>query len=72
VLDIPENIPLRVLDIKPLRQALVEYNSHSFDVFDIQHPESGQPVKLYFNIDLPKGWLESHSDAEPGQVDHEE
>jgi hypothetical protein len=58
VIDVAEEYAvLRALGIEPSRQSLVTQDGHEFDVFDVNHPKTGKDARLYFNIDLPKGWL---------------
>lgn len=69
VIDVPEEYAvLRVIGLKTLGQELVIYGDHQYDVFTVQHPETGARHKLYFNIDLPKTWLRAHLDEQ--QADH--
>lgn len=59
VLSIPEEYTLlRVLGFRPAGQRLIQHEGHWFDVLNGQHTESGEAVELYFNIDLPRQWLE--------------
>jgi hypothetical protein len=51
---------LRVLGLVPGRQRLVEHEGHWFDILDGQQRDSGAAFELYFNIDIPHGWLGSH------------
>ena len=60
-LSVPEEyVALRMLGLAPAGQRLVEHEGHSFDILTARHPESGQTVELYFNIDLPRRWLGDH------------
>lgn len=61
VISVPEeHTALRILGLKLTRQALVEVDGHWFDVIDTHHPTTDEPMQVYFNIDLPRGWLEQH------------
>jgi hypothetical protein len=54
VIDIQEEYLLcRLMGLVPRGQALTNHEGHWFDVLDMQ---SGD--KLYFNIDLPRQWLD--------------
>ena len=60
VISVPEEYTvLKVLKLKPAQQALIQHKGHWFDMFDVQHPDTGS-FKLYFNIDLPHNWLQAH------------
>jgi hypothetical protein len=54
---------MRVMGLRPQGQSLVEHQGHWFDLLDARHPASGDPLKVYFNIDLPQGWLVDHMGA---------
>lgn len=58
VLDTSEEyLVLRILGMVATKQELMQHDGHWFDV---QHtrPSQGDPLKLYFNIDLPYTWLQ--------------
>jgi hypothetical protein len=58
-ISVPEEYTLlRLMRLKPAGQALQQHQGHWFDVFDVDHAQTGEPRKLYFNIDLPRTWLE--------------
>ncbi len=48
---------MRILRLPAGSQALVEHEGSEFDVVTIKNPQSGQELVLYFNVDLPKKWL---------------
>jgi hypothetical protein len=48
---------LMVLRLEPGSQKLVEHNGSEFDVLTVKDTRSGDGAELYFNIDLPKKWL---------------
>ncbi|MSU47010.1 MAG: DUF4919 domain-containing protein [Lacunisphaera sp.] len=48
---------LRVLQLEVTNQSLVEHNGSEFDVMKVKDTESGAEGVLYFNVDLPKKWL---------------
>ena len=48
---------MRILRLPAGAQALVEHEGSEFDVVTIKNPQTGQELVLYFNVDLPKKWL---------------
>ena len=48
---------LQVMRIASAKQSLVEHDGSSFDVLTVKDPGSGKESDLYFNIDLPRNWL---------------
>jgi hypothetical protein len=48
---------LRVMGFVPGNQRLVQHEGHWFDVLSGRQRDTNDPVELYFNIDLPRGWL---------------
>jgi hypothetical protein len=59
VLSIPEEYTLlRVMGLRPDGQRLEQHAGHWFDVLNATHTESGRPLQVFFNVDLPRGWLE--------------
>jgi len=61
VISVPEeHTVLRVLGLRLVRQTLIQVDGRSFDVIDTHHPASGEPMQVYFNVDLPRGWLAQH------------
>ena len=49
---------LRVLSLEIIMQSLREDHSHQYDVFECPHPHTGKIIEVYFNVDLPMGWLD--------------
>ena len=49
---------LRVLNLEIIMQSLREDMSHQYDVFECPHPHTGKIIEVYFNVDLPMGWLD--------------
>lgn len=49
---------LRMLRLQPGNQSLQEHGASQYDVMQVQVPSSDKPVELFFNIDLPKQWLD--------------
>ena len=49
---------LNLRGLRPAGQALIHANGHSFDRLRAVGGEGGEPVTLYFNVDLPLAWLE--------------
>ena len=48
---------LRILRLESTNQSLVEHDGSEFDVMQVKDTESGREGVLYFNVDLPKKWL---------------
>ncbi|MBN1678894.1 MAG: DUF4919 domain-containing protein [Anaerolineae bacterium] len=48
---------LRIMRLVPDSQSLRQHQGHAYDVLQARDPASGQQHALYFNIDLPTGWL---------------
>ena len=62
VLAVPEEYTLlRMMGLRPRSQALIQHEGHWFDVIDATHAQTGAPVRVYFNIDIPHAWLQTHS-----------
>jgi len=49
---------LRVLSLEIIMQSLRENNGHQYDVFECPHPHTGKIIEVYFDVDLPMGWLD--------------
>jgi len=49
---------LRVLSLEIIMQSLREDKGHQYDVFECPHPHTGKIIEVYFNVDLPMGWLD--------------
>ena len=49
---------LRILRLQPAGQSLREHNGSQFDVMEATAPGSDKKIELFFNIDLPKQWLD--------------
>jgi hypothetical protein len=49
---------LRVLSLETIMQSLRENDGHQYDVFECLHPHTGKIIEVYFNVDLPIGWLD--------------
>jgi hypothetical protein len=67
VLSIPEEyLVMRLLGFRTTGQRLVQHEGHWFDVLSAQRGEDEPGFELYFNIDLPKNWLQNNiaSDAD--------
>lgn len=61
VIDVAEEyVLLQVMGFKPSGQALQQHNGHWIDAMDAEHLVSGDRITVYFNIDLPRKWLDSH------------
>ncbi len=48
---------LRVMGLVPGNQRLVEHEGHWFDILSGRQRDTNNAMELYFNIDLPRGWL---------------
>ena len=48
---------LRVLGLQVTGQSLRENGGSEFDIMQVKNPRSGADITLYFNVDLPKKWL---------------
>lgn len=48
---------LNFLGFKLKRQSLRELNGHSYDEMEVINEETGETSVLYFNVDIPFGWL---------------
>jgi hypothetical protein len=48
---------LRVMGLVPGNQRLIEHEGHWFDILSGRQRETNSNLELYFNIDLPRGWL---------------
>lgn len=49
---------MHVLHLDVKQQRLVTHEHSQYDVFAVHDPRAGKDFDLYFNIDLPKGWLD--------------
>ena len=43
--------------LKKIKQSLVKADGHSFDKMDVENTKTGDRKTIYFNIDIPFGWL---------------
>lgn len=55
-----EYAALHLLKFETIKQSLVSHGKSQFDVFVVKNPRTGEQSEVYFNIDLPKGWLDHH------------
>jgi hypothetical protein len=61
VIDVSEEYTLlHVMGFRPSGQALLQHEGHWIDALDAEHRETGEKIKIYFNIDLPHNWLHDH------------
>jgi len=66
VISVPEEYTvLRVLGLRAIQQALHQIDGHWFDVVDVQHRTTGASMQVYFNVDLPRGWLSDPAENSP-------
>ncbi len=58
VISVPEEYTLlRVMGLRHSSQSLSNHDGHWYDVLDVTNA-AGQAAKVYFNIDLPRNWLQ--------------
>lgn len=55
-----EYLILDAFDLKDGDQALIEKDGHFYDVHIFKDAANGQPLEIYFNVDLPRQWLTEH------------
>lgn len=59
VLSIPEEyLVMRLLGFRATGQRLVQHEEHWFDVLSAKRGEDEPDFEMYFNIDVPKTWLQ--------------
>ena len=49
-----------IFKLEMVKQRLVRHNGSEFDVLTVRSRESGKEFQLFFNVDLPKGWLNKY------------
>lgn len=52
-----EHTVMRMLGLRMVRQALVQHEDRWYDVIDTHHPQNGEPLQVYFDVDIPRRWL---------------
>ncbi|MDO8281697.1 MAG: DUF4919 domain-containing protein [Thermodesulfovibrionia bacterium] len=57
ITDKEEYAILQLLELQADEQKLVNEDGHSYDVFKATDLKTGQSSVLYFNVDIPLGWL---------------
>ncbi len=67
---------LGIFRLEMENQRLIEHEGHQYDVLEARSPKSGNTLTIYFNIDLPKQWLDKRlrgadAEAETGSEDEE-
>lgn len=76
VIDIPEEyVLLRVAGLRMKRQSLQKHDGQWFDVIEAEDVRSGQQQRVYFNVNIPRTWLEDRVQAafdEPGHSPDED
>jgi hypothetical protein len=55
-----EYIVMALLGLERVEQSLIEHDGSEFDVFTVRSRKSGNEFQLFFNIDIPKRWLNQH------------
>jgi len=67
VIDIPEEYTImRILGLEPAGQKLLNHQGQWVDMLDVRQRGAGDDaaaLKIYFNVDLPRGWLNRRMDA---------
>lgn len=53
-----EYVLLRALGLRPGKQQQIKEAGHSYDKLEVVDPGTGETLVLYFNVDLPLGWLD--------------
>ncbi|MBI5745619.1 MAG: DUF4919 domain-containing protein [Nitrospirae bacterium] len=53
-----EYIILAVFGLKMKEQSLIESNSHQYDKLKVKDMKTGEASVIYFNVDIPKTWLD--------------
>lgn len=58
VIDVQEEYAvLRIMRLASLGQSMRHHDSGSFDVMKVKSPDSAESFEIYFNINLPIGWM---------------
>jgi hypothetical protein len=52
-----EYVILAVLGLAAKKQKLLHIGGHAYDQFEVADRKTGQTGELYFNVDIPFGWL---------------
>lgn len=67
VLDIPEEYTvMRILGLEPSGQTLVNHQGQWLDRIDVRQrgaDPGATPLQIFFNVDLPRGWLGRRMDT---------
>ncbi len=53
-----EYVLMRALGLKPGKQKLIKEAGHSYDRLEVTDTKTGEELVLYFNVDIPLGWLD--------------
>lgn len=76
VIDIPEEYTImRVLGLEPAGQKLLNHQGQWVDMLDVRQRGAGDDAtafKIYFNVDLPRGWLSRRMDAHSAATQEED
>lgn len=43
--------------LKMIKSSLITANGHQYDMMDVENEKTAEKMVIYFNIDLPYGWL---------------
>jgi hypothetical protein len=58
VISVPEEyFLLNANGLKTIRQSSMAVNGHNYDKMDVENKKTAEKTVIYFNIDLPYGWL---------------
>lgn len=55
-----EYVVLGVLGFKSKKQSLLKEDGHNYDKMEVTNPDTGEAAAIYFNVDLPFGWLKKN------------
>jgi hypothetical protein len=53
-----EYVVLRILRLKVVKQTLTYHEGHAFDLMTVKRGDAEPETSVYFNVDLPKRWLD--------------
>ena len=58
VISVPEEyFLLNANGLKTIKQRSLAVNGHDYDKMDVENKKTGETMTIYFNIDMPYGWL---------------
>ena len=66
---------LMILKLTPTRQSLIEHSGSQYDMLEVRSQATGVESEIYFNIDIPKSWLDENmlrmKDSTPNEAEAE-